>query len=99
MRQREGRWSGAVQSVFLQLDNAGHILQADDRTFHPDFDGATFKRALQSGISDTREVRIVSNAAQLCIVVRDAGNSNVGSIYVPPAQYFPASSNANRPQD
>lgn len=96
MRQREGRWTGAVQSVFLQLDNAGHILQADDRTFHPDFDGATFKRALQSGISDTREVRIVSNAAQLCIVVRDAWNTNVGSIYVPLAQYFPASSNANR---
>jgi hypothetical protein len=96
MRQTEGRWTGAVQSVFLQLDDAGHILQADDRTFHPDFDGATFKLALQSGISDNREVRIVSNAAQLCIVVRDAGNTNVGSIYVPLAQYFPASSEANR---
>jgi VWFA-related protein len=96
MWQTEGRWTGAVQSIFLQLDNAGHILRADDRTFHPDFDGATFKLALQSGISDTREVRIVSNAAQLCIVVRDAGNTNVGSIYVPLAQYFPASSKANR---
>jgi hypothetical protein len=99
MRQQEGRWTGTVRSVFLQLDNERHILQADDRTFHPDFDAATFKHALQSGISDTREVRIVSNAAQLCIVVRDAGNTNVGSIYLPLARYFPASSKTNPTRD
>jgi len=34
MQQKEGRWTGTVRSVFLQLDNAGHILQADDQTFH-----------------------------------------------------------------
>jgi len=96
MQQKEGRWTGTVQSVFLQLDNAGHVLQADDRTFHPDFDAATFKRALQSGISDSRQVRIVPNATQLCIVIRDVASTKMGSIYLPLAQYFPRSSKAGR---
>jgi hypothetical protein len=43
----------AVRSVFLQLDNAEHVLQVDDRTFFPEFDTATYERVLQSGISDT----------------------------------------------
>ena len=96
MQQKEGRWTGTVQSVFLQLDNAGHVLQADDRTFHPDFDAATYERVLQSGISDTRQVRVLPNAAKLCIFVRDAATANVGSIYLPLAQYSPDSSKASR---
>lgn len=92
MQQKEGRWTGTLQSVFLQLDIAGHVLQADDRTFYPDFDATSFERALQNGISDTRKVRVLPNAAQLCIVVRDSGNGNLGSIYVPLAQRPPDSS-------
>ena len=89
VQHKDGRWSGTVQSVFLQLDSAGHVLQADDRTFYPEFDAAAFERALQSGISDTRQVRVRPNAAELCIVVRDAASGNLGSIYVPLAQYSP----------
>ena len=74
MQQKQGRWTGTVQSVFLQLDDAGHVLQADDRTFHPDFDAPSYQRVLQSGI-----------------IVRDVSSSNMGSIYVPLAQYFPHS--------
>ena len=95
--QRNGeRWTGAVQSVFLQLDNAGRVVQADDRTFYPEFDAATYDRVLQTGISDTRQVRVLPGAAQLCIVVHDRGSSRIGSIYAPLAPYFPDSSKANR---
>jgi len=88
MQNKEGRWTGAVQSVFLQLDNAGHILQVDDRTFFPEFDTATYERILQSGLSDARQVHVLPNAAQLCIVVSDAANANLGSIYLPLAKIF-----------
>jgi len=96
MQHKGGRWTGTVQSVFLQLDNAGHVLQADDRTFYPEFDATTFERALRSGISDTRQVRVLPHAAHVCIVVRDAANGNLGSIYVPLAQPSPDSSSASR---
>lgn len=89
MLQKKGRWTATLQSVFLQLDDAGHVLQADDRTFHPDFDATTYERVLQSGISDTRRVRVLPSAAQLCIVVRDVTTSNVGSIYLPLTEAFP----------
>ena len=80
------------------MDSAGHILQVDDRTFRPDFDASTYQRVLQSGISDIRQLRVLPNAAELCIVVRDAASANTGSIYLPLAQYFPDSSKASRPK-
>jgi VWFA-related protein len=98
MQQREGRWTAAVQSVFLQLDNAGRVLQADDQSFRPDFDATAYERVLQSGIRDTRQVRVLPRAAQLCVVVRDAATGNVGSIYLPLARYFSDSSKASRSQ-
>jgi VWFA-related protein len=96
MQQKEGRWNATIQSVFLQLDSAGRILQADDRTFHPDFDAPTYRRVLETGISDTRQLRVLANAAELCIVVRDAANRNTGSLYLPLRQYSPDSSRAVR---
>jgi VWFA-related protein len=92
MQNNKGRWTGAVQSVFLQLDNAGHTLQVEDRTFFPEFDALTYERVLRSGMSDTRQVRVVPKAAQLCIVVRDVANGNLGSIYLPLANIFADSS-------
>jgi VWFA-related protein len=97
MQQKEGRWTGSVQSVFLQLDSSGRILQADDRIFHPDFDTATYQQALRSDITDTRRVRVKPNTTELCIVVRDAANANTGSIYLPLAQY-PDSSQSSQPK-
>jgi len=96
MQRNGGRWTGAVQSVFLQLDNSGRVLRADDRTFYPEFDAATYEHVLQTGISDTRQVRVLAGAAQLCIVVHDRGTSNMGSIYIPLVLYFPDSFKTNR---
>jgi len=72
MQEKEGRWAGTVESIFLQMDNAGRILHVADRTFHPDFDATTYQRGLQSGITGTRELRVAPDAAQLCIFVSDA---------------------------
>jgi hypothetical protein len=87
MQPRDGHWTGTLQSIFLQLDNAGRILHVDDRTFHPDFDEASYRQGLQRGITDTRRVLVLPNAAQLCIVVRDANSSRMGSVYLPVAKY------------
>jgi hypothetical protein len=90
LEQKDQKWTGDLQSVFLQLDADGRILKVDDRTFHPEFDAATYEGALKSGIADTREVRVLPRTAQLCIVVRDADSSKMGSIYLPMAPYFPS---------
>jgi len=76
-------WIGKLRSAFFQMDAAGKIVQADDRTFNPELDGAAYEQGLHSGIFDTRRLRVAPRATQLCIVVRDVTNSNMGSIYVP----------------
>jgi VWFA-related protein len=83
MLRSDDHWTGKVRSAFLQMDSAGHILQVDDRTFNPELDNAAYEKGLQLGITDTRELRLVPSATQLCIVVRDLTNSKMGSIYVP----------------
>lgn len=87
MQPRDGHWIGTLQSIFLQLDNTGRILQVDDRTFHSDFADASYQQGLQRGITDTRRVRVLPDAAQLCIVVRDANSSSMGSVYLPVGKY------------
>jgi VWFA-related protein len=87
MQPRDGHWTGTLQSIFMQLDKTGRILLVDDRTFHPDFDDASYQQGLQRGITDTRRVRVLPNAAQLCIVVRDTNSSRMGSVYLPVAKY------------
>jgi len=59
MQPRDGHWTGTLQSIFLQLDNTGRILHVDDRTFHPDFDDASYRQGLQLGITDTRRVLVL----------------------------------------
>ncbi|HWZ97890.1 MAG TPA: VWA domain-containing protein [Candidatus Dormibacteraeota bacterium] len=92
MQRKENHWAGTLQSIFLQLDSLGRVLKVDDRTFHPDFDSSAYELGLRKGITDTRQIRVLPNADQLCIVVRDPAGSRVGSIYVPLAQYFSGSS-------
>jgi hypothetical protein len=50
MHQNGGHGTGALQSVFLRLDNLGHVLKADDQTFHLDFAGTTYGHVLRTGI-------------------------------------------------
>ena len=83
MQEQGDRWMGTVESVFLQMDGRGRIVQADDRTFHPEFDGKTYAEALRVGISDSRQVKLLPNAVELCVVVRDPVSGRMGSIYIP----------------
>ena len=92
----EGRATATLQSSFLQLDASGRILQVDDRSFHPEFNAATDQRALPRSVSDTGRVHVLPNATQLCIVVRDASSSRLGSVYIPLANYFPTSHTSAR---
>jgi VWFA-related protein len=98
MQPRDGHWIGTLQSIFLQLDNTGRILHVDDRTFHSDFDDASYQQGLQRGITDTRRVRVLPDAAQLCIVVRDANSSSMGSVYLPVAKYVSQSPEKTSPR-
>jgi hypothetical protein len=94
MEQKNGHWVGALRVVFLQLNRQQEIVQANDKTFHLDFDPVMYDRLLKDGMVDTRRVQMLPDAAQLSIVLRDAANGNVGSISIPVAKYFLPPANA-----
>lgn len=94
MEQKDGHWLGTLRVVFLQLNSQEEIVQADDKTFHLNFDSTTYERLLKDGMVDTRRVQMLPNATQLSVVLRDASNGNVGSVSIPVAKYFSSSMNA-----
>jgi len=94
MEQKDGHWVGTLRVVFLQLNSQQEIVQANDKTFHLNFDPATYERLLRDGMANTRRVQMLPNATQLSIVLRDASNGNVGSISIPAAKYFSSPTSA-----
>jgi VWFA-related protein len=91
LEQDNETWTGALQTVFLQLNSRGEIIQAADETLQLTLPQTVYSQALVDGLKNTKHIRIVPGAARLCIVLRDASNGNIGSLSVPLAKYFPTS--------
>jgi hypothetical protein len=85
---KDGRSTGAVDSVFLQLDNKAQI-NAIDETTNLHLDPATYERLAREGVTDSKDVPIVPGAVELRLVLRDGTTGTVGAVSIPLAQYFP----------
>ena len=90
MQQINGVWTSTLQTVFLQLNARGEIIQGLDETLRITLPAALYQQALKDDLKNTRYLRIVPGAAQLSIVVRDPANGSLGSLSVPLANYLPA---------
>jgi VWFA-related protein len=96
LERKDGRWSGAIDTVFIQLDNRNQIIAAIDDTFHLNLDPAKYEQLLKEGVTVTKDVPILPNAVEMRLVLRDGTTGTVGAVGVPLAKYFSAqSSSAN----
>jgi membrane protease YdiL (CAAX protease family) len=95
MDQNDGLWTGAIQSVFLQLSKQGEILHADDETYQLSLPPAVYQQTLVSGLRNTKRIHVLPGATQFCVVLRDPSNGNMGSLSIPITKYFPASKSGN----
>lgn len=91
MEQREGRWYGTVDTVILQMDNKGEIINALDQTYQLHFEPATYQKYLSEGVTSTKDVVILPNAIELRAILRDGTTGTIGGLNIPLAKYFPAS--------
>lgn len=89
MQSSNGRWVGAIQSTFLQLDKRDEIIHVDDETFELNLPPRLYEQSLKNGVRETERVQILPLAVQLCIAMRDPSTGNLGSISIPLAKYFP----------
>jgi len=84
-----GRWSGAIDTVFLQLDNKSQIINAIDETTNLHLDPVTYERLAKEGVSYSKDVPIAPGAVELRLVLRDGTTGTVGAVSIPLAKYFP----------
>jgi VWFA-related protein len=87
--QKDGRWAGIVDTVFIELDDKSQPITAVDETLNLNFDDAKFNSLLKEGIRYGKEITIAPNTIEVRVLLRDATNGNVGSIQIPMAKYFP----------
>jgi VWFA-related protein len=90
-QQSNGHWADNVDTVYVQLDDKGHIAKALDETLHLDFDAPKYEILVKSGVRFAKEIQIVPNAVELRVILRDASTGNIGDTTVPLAKYFPVS--------
>jgi VWFA-related protein len=88
MQQANGSWTGKLQTVLLQMDVHGHVLDAFDETLQIKLPPETYERALQAGIKNSKRLHVVPGASQLSIVLCDLSNGNLGSLTIPLENYF-----------
>ncbi len=89
MEQNNGFWTSTLQTAFLQLNQRGEIIQGLDETLQLTLPPLAYEQALKDGLRNTRPVRILPSAAQLCIVLRDPSSGNLGSLSIALAKYLP----------
>jgi hypothetical protein len=90
LEQINGLWTGTLQAVFLQLNRRGEIIQVLDESLELTLPQKVYEQALNDGLKNTKHIRVLPGAAQLCVVLRNPSNGNIGSLSVPLAKYLEA---------
>jgi VWFA-related protein len=95
LQLKDGRWSGAIDTVFLQLDNKSQIINVIDDTTHLHLENATYERLAKEGVTYSKDVPILPGAVELRLVLRDGTTGTVGAVSIPLAKYFPLANPGN----
>jgi VWFA-related protein len=79
----ENLMTGSLYISFLQCTMAGKILLAKHETVNLRLNESTYRKALESGLSLSRELPAEPGAEQLRIGICDGVSDNTGSIVIP----------------
>jgi VWFA-related protein len=82
--QRDGRWQGALDFLFIQRDEVGNEYEHQTYTAEIDLKPETYQRIVQDGeASYTNTVVRHPHANDLRVIVRNRGTDLAGSVTVP----------------
>jgi hypothetical protein len=88
LEQHNDLWTGTLQTV--QLNSRGEIIHVLDESLELTLPQNVCEQALNYGLKNSKHIRILPGAAQLCVLLRNSSNGNIGSLSVPLAKYLPA---------
>ncbi len=78
----------AVDLYFVQRDAKGEIVAAGKQRFHLDLDEKQYEDLAKAGLVLTWHLTISTQAAEACLVMRDAGSGALGSVTMPVQALF-----------
>ena len=88
-QQADGKWTATLETAFVQRGSDGEVLSAIENTVQMNLPDQTYQKALQDGISYTKQVAVDPKAVDVRVILRDAGTGKLGAVTVPLAKYFP----------
>ena len=75
--------------MFVQRNNAGEILAADQRHFEINFPQKQYEFLCKAGMILQPSVTVQSQSDEIRVIVRDLGSGSVGSVTLPVKTFFP----------
>jgi VWFA-related protein len=85
---KDTRWTGTLDTVFVQLDAQGSVLAATDDAFQFRLTPEKYQTMMREGLSYPENVAIRDGANELRVLVRDAPSGKIGATRVPLRSYF-----------
>lgn len=87
-QQADGKWTATLETAFVQRGSDGEVLSAIENTVQMNLPNQTYQKALQDGISYTKQVAVDPKAVDVRVILRDAGTGKLGAVTIPLGKYF-----------
>jgi hypothetical protein len=82
------RWKDDLDIKWVQVAADGHVLSSSSQTMNINLPQQAYEVFLSKGVTITREITLLEDAAELRLAARDGGNGAIGSVDIPLTRVF-----------
>jgi VWFA-related protein len=86
----DGRENADIQYAIFELDENGKVLTGTDKSANISVPEAQYQTALKEGMGFDNTLPLLSNANELCVILRDNLTGSAGSVHIPLQKYLAA---------
>jgi VWFA-related protein len=84
-----------IQYAVFELDSSGRILTGTDKEAKISVPQPDYERAMKEGMGFDLKLPLFTNAAELCVILRDNSTGRAGSVRIPLQKYGPQNPDKN----
>jgi VWFA-related protein len=89
-RQKNGRWAGNFELMFMQLGDKEKLLDATQKDVNADLTPERFEALAKQGLDLPVDLKLMPGATMLCVILHDKSTEAVGSVRIPLTRYSAA---------
>lgn len=84
---RDGHWKGNFEVIFMQLGVKNKLLDATQKDIEADLAPKEYAALLQKGWEMNADLKFMSGATLLCVILHDKNSDAIGSVRIPLEKY------------